>query len=126
MQLLLSEGLTEDGREFVPAAVVRAMTSRQRVGAYDQTLQHIVDFGLGVICNSNTWGADTVPYGFGRWSSSGAFGHGGAQCALAMCDPERRLAVAWAANGFCGEAQHQRRNRMLQDALYRDLGFADQ
>lgn len=126
MQLLLSEGVAEGGHEFVPGEVVRAMTARHRVGAFDQTLQHIVDFGLGVICNSNVWGVDTVPYGFGRWSSSGAFGHGGAQCALAMCDPERRLTVAWAANGFCGEAQHQRRNRMLQDALYRDLGFADQ
>lgn len=126
MQLLLSEGMTEDGREFVPAELVRAMTARHRVGAYDQTFQHIVDFGLGVICNSNVWGVDTVPYGFGRWSSSGAFGHGGAQCALAMCDPERRLTVAWAANGFCGEAQHQRRNRMFQDALYKDLGFADE
>ncbi|MGV2337113.1 MAG UNVERIFIED_CONTAM: hypothetical protein LVR18_24495 [Planctomycetaceae bacterium] len=52
------------------------MTARHRVGAFDQTLQHIVDFGLGVICNSNVWGVDTVPYGFGRWSSSGAFGHG--------------------------------------------------
>lgn len=125
MQLLLNGGEDSSGGRFVPEGVVRAMTSRQRTGEYDQTLQHIVDFGLGVICNSNAWGVETLPYGFGRWSGSGSFGHGGSQCALAMCDPERGLAVAWAANGFCGEGQHQRRNRLFQDALYRDLGFAD-
>ncbi|MFM7056904.1 MAG: serine hydrolase domain-containing protein [Planctomycetota bacterium] len=124
MQLLLNDGDDAAGRRFVSAEVVRAMTARQRAGAYDQTLQHVVDFGLGVICNSNAWGAETLPYGLGRWSSVGSFGHGGSQCSLAMCDPERGLAVAWAANGFCGEGQHQRRNRLFQDALYRDLGFA--
>jgi len=126
MQMLLNGGVDSAGRRFVSAEVVQAMTARQRTGEYDQTLQHIVDFGLGVICNSNEWGVETLPYGFGRWSSPGSFGHGGAQCALAMCDPERGLAVAWATNGFCGEGQHQRRNRLFQDALYRDLGFADQ
>lgn len=35
------------------------MTARHRVGKFDQTLQHIVDFGLGVVCNSNKYGADT-------------------------------------------------------------------
>jgi CubicO group peptidase (beta-lactamase class C family) len=125
MELMMRGGRLLDGTEYVSGATVSSMTLRRRVGAYDQTLQHVVDFGLGVICNSKRYGVDTVPYGFGRWSSEGSYGHGGSQCSLAMCDPERELVVAWAANGFCGEGQHQRRNRLMQDALYRDLGFAD-
>ena len=126
MQLLLDGGRFPAAGQFAPEDLVRAMTTRQRIGEYDQTLQHKVDFGLGIICDSNAWGIETLPYGFGRWSSSRSFGHGGSQCALAMCDPERGLAVAWAANGFCGEGQHQRSNRLFQEAVYRDLGFADQ
>jgi CubicO group peptidase (beta-lactamase class C family) len=125
MELLLAGGRMADGTEYVPESVVHSMTTRQRMGQYDQTLQHVVDFGLGLICDSKQYGAETVPYGFGRWSSERCYGHGGSQCSLAMCDPERRLVAAWAANGFCGEGQHQRRNRLIQDGLYRDLGFAE-
>ena len=35
------------------------MTSRQRSGEFDSTFQHIVDFGLGVIVDSNAHGVDT-------------------------------------------------------------------
>ncbi|MEY3458446.1 MAG: Esterase EstB [Planctomycetota bacterium] len=126
MELLLAGGRMADGTEYAPESVVRSMTTRQRAGQYDQTLQHVVDFGLGLICDSKRYGAETVPYGFGRWSSGSCYGHGGSQCALAMCDPERGLAVAWSANGFCGEGQHQRRNRLIQDGLYKDLGFTEE
>jgi hypothetical protein len=33
------------------------------------------------------------------------------------------LVVAWAANGFCGEAQHHRRNQMLNEAVFDDIGL---
>ena len=99
------------------------MTARHRIGEFDQTLQHTVDFGLGVICNSNKYGVETVPYGFGQYCSSSAFGHGGAQCSMGFCDPERRLVVVWSANGFCGEGLHQRRNRMINNAICVDLGL---
>jgi CubicO group peptidase (beta-lactamase class C family) len=124
LEMLRRGGKTVDGREMVSAATIQQMTSRQRVGQYDQTLQHVLDFGLGVICNSNRYGVDTVPYGFGRYSGEGAFGHGGSQCSMGFCDPEHGLVVAWSANGFCGEGQHQRRNRMINEAIYRDLAIA--
>lgn len=123
-ELLLNGGQTTDGIQIVSGESVASMISRHRVGEYDQTLQHIVDFGLGLIVNSNRYGAETVPYGFGRFASDDAFGHGGSQCAMGFCDPQHKLVVAWAANGFCGEGQHQRRNRMINEAIYHDLGLA--
>ena len=123
--MLCNGGLGPSSQRLVAEETIRQMTSRHRVNLFDTTLQHTIDFGLGVICDSNHHGIDTVPYGFGRWSSPNSFGHGGAQCAMAFCDPQRRLVVAWAANGFCGEGQHQRRNRAINEAIYRDLGFAE-
>lgn len=101
-----------------------AMTARHRVGEFDRTLGHVVDFGLGVIVDSNRYGADTVPYGFGPHCSPRTFGHGGSQSSMAFCDPENDLVVAWATNGMCGEPKHQRRNRAMNAAIYEDLGLA--
>jgi CubicO group peptidase (beta-lactamase class C family) len=123
LEMLLRRGTTSAGHSIVSESTVQQMTARHREGQFDQTLQHVVDFGLGVICNSNRYGADTVPYGFGRFSGEGAFGHGGSQCSVGFCDPSHGLVVAWSANGFCGEGQHQRRNRMLNEAIYQDLSL---
>lgn len=120
---LLCPGKHVPGAALVSEATVVQMTSRHRAGQYDLTLQHVVDFGLGVICNSSQYGADTVPYGFGRFAGDRTFGHGGSQCSMGFCDPEFGYVVAWAANGFCGEGQHQRRNRLINEAVYRDLGW---
>ena len=122
-QMLLCGGTSPSGQQLVSNATIQQMTSRHRFGKFDQTLQHTVDFGLGVVCNSNRYGAETVPYGFGQYCSEATFGHGGSQCSMAFCDPDRQLVVAWSANGFCGEGQHQRRNRMINNAIYEDLGF---
>jgi CubicO group peptidase (beta-lactamase class C family) len=100
-------------------------TKRQRVGSFDQTLKHKVDFGLGVIINSNRYGAASVPYGYGRFSSDSTFGHGGSQSSLGFCDPEHGIVVAYVANTRIGEPRHHRRNREIVDAIYRDLGLAD-
>lgn len=124
LEVLLRNGKQTDGTLLVTPSTVQQMTTRHRIAQYDQTLQHLVDFGLGVICNSHHHGPDTVPYGFGRYASPSAFGHGGSQCSIGFCDPDNSLVVAWSANGFCGEGQHQRRNRMLNDAIYQDLGLA--
>ena len=124
LEMLLLNGATATGQAIVSESTVQQMTARHRAGHFDQTLQHVVDFGLGVICNSNRHGADTVPYGFGRFSGEASFGHGGSQCSMGFCDPSHGLVVAWSANGFCGEGQHQRRNRMLNEAIYQDLSLS--
>ncbi|MCA9034409.1 MAG: beta-lactamase family protein [Planctomycetaceae bacterium] len=120
-EVLHDHGRLADGSHFVEPGTISQMVQRQRIGLFDQTLQHNVDFGFGVIVNSNRYGIHTVPYGFGRFASEKTFGHGGAQCSMAFCDPENEITVAWAANGFCGEGQHQRRNRTINEAIYVDL-----
>ena len=116
---------TREGDGFLNHSQAEALTARHRVGEYDRTLGHVVDFGLGVIVDSNRYGADTVPYGFGPHCSPRTFGHGGSQSSMAFCDPEHELVVAWATNGMCGEPKHQRRNRAINAAIYEDLGLAD-
>ncbi|MEQ9409038.1 MAG: serine hydrolase domain-containing protein [Fuerstiella sp.] len=123
-EMLLRNGKTERGDQLLHPDTVEAMTTRHRMDQFDETFQHAVDFGLGLIIDSNHHGTTTVPYGFGQFCSPRTFGHGGAQCAMGFCDPEHGLVVAWAANGFCGEGQHQRRNRAINEAIYRDLGLA--
>lgn len=122
-EMLLLQGRSHCGQTFADSHIVRLMTTRHRTGMLDSTFRHIIDFGLGIICNSAMYGPDTVPYGFGRRCSAATFGHGGAQCSIGFCDPEKRLVVAWAANGFCGEAQHQRRNQTLNEAIFDDIGL---
>jgi CubicO group peptidase (beta-lactamase class C family) len=118
------EALRKNGDGWLTPQTVAALTARHRVGDYDQTLAHVVDFGLGLIIDSNRYGVETVPYGYGRYCSPRTFGHGGAQCSLGLCDPEAGLVVAFAFNGRPGEGQHQRRSRALSEAIYRDLGLA--
>lgn len=116
--LAAAAGLRPD---FLTAPTAVALTSPQRVGEFDLTLQHKVDFGLGFIVCSNRYGADTVPYGFGTQCSPRGFGHGGSQSSVGFADPERKLVVAYAFNTMCGEGQHQRRAKQLNDALEADL-----
>ena len=121
-EMLLKEGDSERGRILSPQTVA-AMTARHRVGEFDLTLAHIVDFGLGVIVDSNRYGLETVPYGYGKYCSPRTFGHGGAQSSQGWCDPEVGLVVAYFFNGRPGEAQHNRRSRKLNEAIYADLGL---
>ncbi|MCR9198188.1 MAG: beta-lactamase family protein [Planctomycetaceae bacterium] len=123
-EVLLQNGAGTDGRQLLQPATVQQMTQRHRTDRFDEVLQHVIDFGLGVIIDSGHHGRDTVPYGFSRYCSPRSFGHGGAQCSIGFCDPDRQLVVAWATNAFCGEGQHQRRNRAINEAIYEDLGLA--
>ena len=120
----LLDALKHGDGPFLSTMAAEAMTARHRVGEFDRTLGHVVDFGLGVIVDSNRYGADTVPYGFGPHCSPRTFGHGGSQSSMAFCDPENGLVVAWATNGMCGEPKHQNRNRAINAAIYEDLGLA--
>ncbi len=122
-EMLLNEGEGPRGRILLPQTVA-AMTARQRVGEFDRTLEHVIDFGLGVIVDSNQYGPATVPYGYGRHCSPRTFGHGGAQSSQGWCDPEAGLVVTCLFNGRAGEAQHHRRAKGLNEAIYVDLGLA--
>ena len=119
-EMLLGEGSWK-GRRWITPETFRLMTARHRIGKFDQTFQHTVDFGLGLIINSNQYGANTIPYGFGRRASEGSFGHGGSQSCIGFADPANRLAVAVVANGYPGEVPHNRRFRELLTSLYDDL-----
>jgi hypothetical protein len=85
------------------------------------TFGHVVDFGLGVILDSNRYGSTTVPYGFGVTSSEKSYGHGGARSSIAFADPENHLALAVCLVGLVPENIHQPRMRGLLDQLRSDL-----
>jgi len=123
-EMLLAEGAGPASQILSPQSV-DTMTARHRVGDYDLTLGHVIDFGLGVIVDSNRYGAATVPYGYGQNCSQRAFGHGGAQSSHGWCDPMTRLVVAWVFNGRAGEGQHNRRCRQFNDAIAADLGLSN-
>lgn len=124
-EMLLRKGTTEQGRRLLSEEGVTQMTQRVRSGIRDETFRHVVDFGLGLIINSNEYGPDTVPYGFGRYASRESFGHGGAQSSIGFADPGRQLVVVMIANGCPGELIHNRRFRALANAIYEDLGLTD-
>jgi CubicO group peptidase (beta-lactamase class C family) len=121
-EMLLNDGESANGQVLSPQSVA-AMTARHRVGEFDHTLAHVVDFGLGVILDSNRYGAETVPYGYGKYCSPRTFGHGGAQSSQGWCDPECGLVVTYFFNGRPGEAQNNKRTRTLNEAIYEDLGL---
>lgn len=121
----LQGGGEVDGSRILSEELVELLSSRHREGLHDKTFVHKVDFGLGVIINSNRYGADTVPYGFGPYCSEQTFGHGGAQSSIGFADPAAELVVCYAANRRVGEPRHQKRNREIVSAIYRDLGLAN-
>tara|TARA_R110002072_G_C7978996_1_gene536040 strand:+ start:26925 stop:28043 length:1119 start_codon:yes stop_codon:yes gene_type:complete len=112
-----------DGRRILNEESADLLTTRHREGAYDQTLFHKVDFGLGVILDSNRYGVDTVPYGFSPYCSEQTFGHGGSQSSIGFADPDAELVVCYVANRRVGEPRHQKRNREIVSAIYRDLNL---
>jgi CubicO group peptidase (beta-lactamase class C family) len=118
------ESLLGLGTQLLKGETIAEFTQRHRVGLFDHTFQHVIDFGLGFIVNSNGYGVETVPYGYGRHASDEAFGHSGAQSSCAFADPAHQLAVAWSCNGLPGERLHQRRAREINSAIYEDVGLA--
>lgn len=122
-QCLLNRGVL-DGVRILQSDTVDTLTTRHRVGTFDQTLQHVVDFGLGVIVDSNRYGAETVPYGYSRYCSDRTFGHGGSQSSVGFADPEHGLVVCYVADRRVGEPRHQKRHREIVNAIYEDLGLA--
>ncbi|MDB5384985.1 MAG: pbpE 2 [Planctomycetaceae bacterium] len=121
-EALLAGGVGRRGR-ILQADTVDLLTHPQRVGMFDETFQHQIDWGLGFIVNSSKYGPQTVPYSFGLHASSMAFGHGGFQSSCGMADPAHQLVLAVVLNGTPGEARHSKRIRLLNSAVYEDLGL---
>lgn len=111
------------GNRLLKEQTVTQWTHSQRIGLFDHTFQHTMDWGLGFMVNSNRYGAETVPYSFGRPSSDSVFGHGGSQSSCGFADPVHGLVVAWIVNGMPGEPKHQSRAREINSAIYQDLGL---
>ncbi|MDB5172507.1 MAG: pbpE 2 [Phycisphaerales bacterium] len=122
-QMLLNGGEL-DGTRLLSPETVRLFTTAQRVGMYDESFQHVIDWGLGFLVNSAKYGPATVPYGFGPHASDRAFGHHGFQSSLAFADPEYGLTIVIIPNGTPGEAAHDRRLRAVLGAVYEDLQIA--
>ena len=108
---------------ILSAPSAEQLTTRQRIGMYDETFKHIIDWGLGFIINSARYGAQTVPYGYGPHASDDTFGHSGNQSSCAFADPAHELVVVWICNGMPGEAKHDQRLRTINAAIYEDLGL---
>ena len=89
----------------------------------DHSFKHVMDWGLGFMCNSNHHGVETVPYGFGSRSSSAAYGHGGNRSSVAFADPQRQLVVVLVFNGMPKEEAHQARMRHLLPKIYKEAGL---
>ncbi len=121
-EMMLNHGTASGNRILLPQTV-EALVARHRVGLFDQTFRHIIDWGLGFIVNSAYHGEATVPYGFGPKASLRTFGHSGHQSSTGFADPEHGLVVAWVLNGMPGEKRHDERVRAIDGAIYQDLGL---
>jgi CubicO group peptidase (beta-lactamase class C family) len=123
-EMLLARGRgPEAGTRLLTPQSVEALTARHRAGMVDQTFQHVLDWGLGFILNSNQYGAETVPYGYGHHASPRTFGHSGYRSSTGFADPEAGLVVALAFNGTPGNDAHERRIRAVTDSIYEDLAL---
>lgn len=118
---MLRSGGSLGNPRILSADSVAMMISRHRAGKFDKTFEHIIDWGLGFILNSDESGSISAPYGYGAYASAATFGHSGYRSSCAFCDPVRGLVVAWACNGMPSESTHQHRQRAIQAAIYEDL-----
>jgi CubicO group peptidase (beta-lactamase class C family) len=119
-QMLLNGGEL-DGARIISPQTVEAMTARQRVGMFDHTFKHVMDWGLGIIPNNNQYGVDTIRYGYSPHASWRAFGHSGHQSSVAFMDVKRQLVAAIVFNGTPGEEAHDARVRSVLSAMYEDV-----
>jgi len=76
---MLLNGGELGGVRLLKPETVAMFTSPQRVGMYDETFRHKIDWGLGFLINSNKYGYKALPYSMGPHASDRAFGHHGFQ-----------------------------------------------
>jgi len=120
---MLLAGGDGGGRRLLAPQTVAALTARHRVGLWDHTFRHDLDWGLGFILNSGHHAERTPPYGYGPRASLRAFGHGGDRSILGFADPELDLVVALGVNGTPSARDHHERFDALAGAIYEDLGL---
>jgi CubicO group peptidase (beta-lactamase class C family) len=113
--------LLNPGNGILKVQTIEAITAHHRVGVYDKTFRHVVDWGLGFICQSNQYGVETVPYGYGPHASPRTFGHSGARSSIGYADPQHGLVVACVFNGAPSEGKHHERMREVNAAIYESL-----
>lgn len=113
------------GARILTPQTVEALTARHRVGLYDHTFRHVMDWGLGFIVNSAIYEQPTLPYAYGRHASRRTYGHSGYRSSTAFADPEHHLVVAIATNGTPADEEHLERMETLCAAVYEDLGLAE-
>jgi CubicO group peptidase (beta-lactamase class C family) len=118
--MLLAGGAGGHGRLLRPQTV-EALTARHRVGLWDHTFRHQLDWGLGCIVNSSHHGEATSPYGYGQHASLRAFGHSGYRSSVGFADPELGLVIALAVNGTPSADAHRERLHAVTGAIYEDL-----
>ncbi|MEM7048439.1 MAG: serine hydrolase domain-containing protein [Acidobacteriota bacterium] len=117
----LAAGGSLGGGRILQSPTVEALTARHRVGLFDHTFKHVLDWGLGFIPDSKQYGEDTVPYSYGRRCSRRTFGHSGYRSSTGFADPTHGLVVALVFNGTPDDAGHDRRQRAVVEAIYEDL-----
>ena len=121
--LLAGGASPKTGERVLTPQTVEAMSARHRVGLYDHTFRHVMDWGLGFIVNSAIYDEPDLPYAYGPHASRRTYGHSGYRSSTAFADPEHRLVVAIATNGTPADADHLERMEGLCAAVYEDLGL---
>jgi CubicO group peptidase (beta-lactamase class C family) len=120
-QMLLNGGELNGVRLLTPKTV-NLFTTPRRIGMYDETFRHKIDWGYGFLICSKKYGYKALPYSFGPHASDRAFGHNGFQSSMAFADREYGLVVCIAPNGTPGEPTHDKRLRQVLGAVYEDVG----
>jgi CubicO group peptidase (beta-lactamase class C family) len=119
------EMLRAGGESILRRDTLTHFITAQRIGKFDKTFGHIIDWGLGFMIDSKKYGQyATLPYSFGPYASERTFGHGGARSSCAFHDPVHDVTVAWVMNGLAHDRDHDRRIRAINAAIYEDLGLA--
>ncbi len=122
--MFLAKGRVE-GQPFLSPQTLEALTAVHRAGMLDHTFRHVLDWGLGLIVNSQHYAGDGIaPYGYGRRASRRTYGHSGRNSSTAFVDPVHGLVVALAVNGLPEDDRHTERFREITEAIYEDLGLA--
>ena len=95
--------------EGVLDPATRDEMARERISGQDLVLPYVMSWGAGVMRN-----ADSGAFGPGRLT----FGHSGWGGSVAVCDPERRLGLAYVMNRQGTDLRGDPRARRLIDAVY--------